>query len=52
MSVGPVTVCISAFVGANYPALPNSWILGGGFLAHYYSIYDMGNNQIGFVTAA
>lgn len=27
------------------------WILGDIFLRSYYSIYDMGNNQVGFATA-
>jgi len=52
MSLGAVTVCLSAFIGNNSPAYQNRWILGGAFLAQFYSIYDLENNKIGFVTAA
>ncbi|GJQ82675.1 hypothetical protein Trydic_g19690 [Trypoxylus dichotomus] len=52
LSVGPFTVCISAFTAATTVSEEKRWILGGAFLAKYYSIYDVGNKQIGFVRAA
>lgn len=52
MSMGAVTVCLSAFVGPSAPTEQNYWILGGAFLAEFYSIYDIQNTKIGFVRAA
>ncbi|XP_076267637.1 lysosomal aspartic protease-like [Rhynchophorus ferrugineus] len=45
-----LSICLSAFIGDN--SLNNMWGLGGAFLSEYYSIYDLGNKQIGFVKAA
>ncbi|KAM0735583.1 Lysosomal aspartic protease [Formica fusca] len=36
--------CISGFSGSDSPL----WILGDVFLRRYYSVYDLGNNQVGF----
>lgn len=52
ISIGPFTICISAFTAATTVSEQNRWILGGAFLAKYYSIYDMENKQVGFVRAA
>ena len=30
----------------------NVWLLGIVFLSRFYSVYDLGNNRIGFATAA
>ncbi|XP_030766306.1 lysosomal aspartic protease-like [Sitophilus oryzae] len=43
------TFCVSAFIPSD---TNNMWVLGGAFLSEYYSIYDIGNKQIGFVKAA
>ncbi|KRT81659.1 hypothetical protein AMK59_5132 [Oryctes borbonicus] len=52
LSIGPFTVCISAFTAATTVSEQNRWFLGGAFLSKYYTIYDLGNKQLGFVRAA
>ncbi|XP_036329843.1 lysosomal aspartic protease-like [Rhagoletis pomonella] len=41
-------VCMSAFEEAD----TNFWILGDVFIGQYYTVFDMGNNRVGFATAA
>lgn len=43
--------CISAFMGMNLPAGLQG-ILGDAFLRRWYSIYDLGKNQVGIAKAA
>lgn len=44
--------CISGFAGMNLPGQPNLWIVGDVFLRKYYSVYDLGRNQVGFAESA
>ena len=44
--------CISPFMGLDLGNLGELWIIGDTFLRKYYTIFDLGNNQVGFALAA
>jgi len=43
-------ICVTPFIPADFTGPSNKplWILGDAFLSFYYSVYDYGNNRIGF----
>lgn len=45
--------CISAFQGMdlNLPGGGSIWIVGDAFLRKYYTVYDLGNDAVGFAAA-
>ncbi|KAJ3637672.1 hypothetical protein MTP99_001112 [Tenebrio molitor] len=49
MSYHSITLCLSAFIPANTVQEQNRWMLGGAFLAQFYTVYNVQEKTIGFV---
>lgn len=50
LTLAGVTICLSAFTSTD-DIKSNTWIVGGAFMAQYYTEFDLGQNRVGFALA-
>lgn len=51
ISLDSFTMCLSLFRATTGDVPKGVWVVGGAFLAQYYTIYDIDKKSIGFVRA-